>query len=300
LLEEKRAEITSVPKKTFKYGENDRHKVCTLNITFQKYSYTPTRQLDVYYPTQVPTSGKTPILFFSYGGGFVQGARTLPAPADLGYGNLATYFSNKGFITIIPDYRLIPEVSFPGPMEDVRDAIKWILQNDHALRNGNVTEPDTDGIFLMGHSAGGVNVATILFYPGFTEPEVLSKIKGAVLMSPVYNSRPDALIADQDTVDKFWGGSDEFAKRIPYGLLKNTSPEALQKLPKILMVESENDPDSFIAVRKEWQELLDEKTKNKHEVVIAKGHNHISLTWALLTGQGEEWAERVVEWLKSL
>ncbi|KAF5347214.1 hypothetical protein D9758_011046 [Tetrapyrgos nigripes] len=282
LLEAKREEITSTPKKTFSFGPNERHK------------------LDIYYPTEVPSSGKTSVLFFIYGGGWRNGGRTLPPPADLGYGNLATYFSKKGFVTIIPDYRLIPEASFPQPMEDVRDAITYVLENDHVLRNGTVTDPDTDGIFLMGHSAGGVNVATLFEKPGFTDPKVLSKFKAAVLIAPVYNSRPDALIVDPDTAEKFYGGYDGFEKNNPYTWLKEASPETLKMWPKILLVESENDPDSFIAVRKEWQELLDEKTASKHEVVIAKGHNHISITWALLTGQGEEWAEKVVEWLKNL
>ncbi|THV02023.1 alpha/beta-hydrolase [Dendrothele bispora CBS 962.96] len=283
LLEEKRAEITSTPKKTFKYGEAERHK------------------LDIYYPSEAPSTGKTPIIFFIYGGGFAAGDRSQPPPADLGYGNLANYFSRKGFITIIPDYRLMPDVSFPGPMEDVKSAVKWILENDHALRNGNINDPDTDGIFLMGHSAGGVNVATILLYPGLVEREILSKIKGAVIISAVYNFDPQtAPTTAPDVLDKFWGGYEEFQKKSPYALLKNASEEAVGKLPKILMVESENDPDSFITVGTQWQELLDEKTKEKHEKVIAKGHNHISITWALSTGQGEEWAEKVTEWLKGI
>ncbi|KAK7440583.1 hypothetical protein VKT23_016931 [Stygiomarasmius scandens] len=283
LLEEKRAEITSTPKRTFKFGDNERHK------------------LDIYYPSEAPTSGKTPVLFFIYGGGFAAGARSQPPPADLGYGNLAHYFTKKGFITIIPDYRLMPEVTFPGPMQDVKSAIKWVLENDHALRHGNITDPDTDGVFLMGHSAGGVNVATVLLYPEIVDKELLSKIKGAVLISAVYNFDPQlAPTTAPDVLDQFWGGSDEFAKKCPYALLKNASVDTVEKLPKILMVESEADPDSFIAVGTEWQKLLDEKTKEKHDKVIAKGHNHISITWALSTGQGEEWAEKVAEWLKSL
>ncbi|KAJ3898005.1 hypothetical protein F5879DRAFT_981769 [Lentinula edodes] len=33
--------------------------------------------------------------------------------------------------------------------------------------------------------------------------------------------------------------------------------------------------------------------------IIAAGHNHISITFALMSGQGERWAEEVVDWMKA-
>ena len=37
--------------------------------------------------------------------------------------------SKRRILTVIPDYRLYPHVTFPGPVEDVRDAIAWFLVN---------------------------------------------------------------------------------------------------------------------------------------------------------------------------
>lgn len=84
ILETKQADIQATKKETYQYGPTERHK------------------LDVYYPPKTPTSGHPHILFFSYGGGFYMGSRSLPAPADIIYSNLGAFFSKRGFITVIP------------------------------------------------------------------------------------------------------------------------------------------------------------------------------------------------------
>ena len=57
-------------------------------------------QLDVYYPIAPSTSGKTQILVWVYGGGFITGARQMPAPMDLGYACVGAYFARRGFIVL--------------------------------------------------------------------------------------------------------------------------------------------------------------------------------------------------------
>lgn len=55
-------------------------------------------QLDIYYPPAeaLPSSGKTPVLFFTYGGGFFEGDRRLAHPYDLVYANTGAYFAKRG------------------------------------------------------------------------------------------------------------------------------------------------------------------------------------------------------------
>ncbi|KAF7318449.1 Esterase lipase thioesterase family protein [Mycena chlorophos] len=171
LLESRRAEIKDAVK-TYKYGATDRH------------------QLDVYLPSS-QSGTKAPILFFLYGGGFVQGARQLPAPIDLAYGNLGTYFAKHGFVTVVADYQLAPSVTFPAPAEDLRDAVAWVVDNAAEVGSGKV-ELDTEKVFVIGHSAGGVHLLTSLLHPpvlaGPAGDKYKKALKGAVALSPPYRS----------------------------------------------------------------------------------------------------------------
>ncbi|TFY78348.1 hypothetical protein EWM64_g5658 [Hericium alpestre] len=63
-------------------------------------------QIDkVFEPTSGP--GTHPLLFFVPGGGFVGGARQMDD--TLIYCNVGAFFAARGFLTLIPDYRLLPQ-----------------------------------------------------------------------------------------------------------------------------------------------------------------------------------------------
>ncbi|ESK83687.1 esterase lipase thioesterase family protein [Moniliophthora roreri MCA 2997] len=280
LLEKIREQITSTPRRTFKYGQTDRH------------------QMDVYYPQSTTASIKAPIIFFVYGGGFATGSRNLPAPIDLAYANLASYFAQKGFITIIPDYRLLPGVTFPDPAQDVLDAILFTHKRPQIVRHDGV-EGNLDSIFLMGHSAGAVNVTTILLHQDMASSISKVRVKGAVLMSGPYDHNPEETPTSSPAVVEFFGGLDKMKKNCPLGLLKAYPTDKLEALPKILMVEGENEPESFKVVGGTFHEALEELTQQKARRIVADRHNHISLTHALRTGEGEEWAQEAADWMKA-
>ncbi|KAG1718093.1 Alpha/Beta hydrolase protein [Suillus lakei] len=115
ILDERKAEIEKIEHKTFVYDD----KRSTRN------------ELDIYYPlnSTLTKDGKTPILFFVYGGGYSSGSKEFPEPFSMGYRALGSFFAQHGFITIIPDYRLVPEVKFLASSEDIRDAVNWIFTN---------------------------------------------------------------------------------------------------------------------------------------------------------------------------
>lgn len=68
---------------------------------------------------------------------------------------MAEALTSNGFVTVIPDYRVFPEVTFPGFMADPASAAKWV--KDHIFEYGG----DPNRIFLVGHSAGA-HVAVML------------------------------------------------------------------------------------------------------------------------------------------
>ena len=70
------------------------------------YGPLPRNKLDVWVPANAP-AGPLPVIVFFYGGGWVSGDR-----GDYGFAGRA--FAAQGFVTIVADYRLVPEVRFPA------------------------------------------------------------------------------------------------------------------------------------------------------------------------------------------
>ncbi len=249
----------------------------------ESHQYGPTdrHRLDVYYPPN--TRPDTPILVFSYGGGFYIGARTLPAPADIIYHNLSSFFATRGFVTVVPDYRLVDSgVQFPGAAQDVRDAMQWVVDNP--------SFPDSD-IYVLGHSAGAMNMFTILALPELYSPTLHPRIKGAILLSGCYTF--EDMPADmKESVRLYYGEDAEAKRRVPLALLDLASVPT----PRLLLGIGERDIPCLHPAMEKFDEALKAKGVSYDELV-AKGHNHISLVFALGTGQGEEWADDVVKWI---
>lgn len=106
------------------------------------YGEGPRRTLDVYVPEAISgRPGGRPVVIFFYGGSWNSGTRR-------GYAFVGRALAAQGFVTIIPDYRLVPEVRYPSFVEDGAAAVAWARAN--AGRFGG----DPDAIVLAGHSAG--------------------------------------------------------------------------------------------------------------------------------------------------
>ncbi|KAJ7598542.1 alpha/beta hydrolase domain-containing protein [Mycena floridula] len=278
LLEKKRSEILGVPRKTFQYGATERH------------------QLDIYYPPVPASSRKTKVLFWIYGGGFVTGDRNLPETA-LVYANLGAYFARQGIITVIPDYRLVPTVRFPYPARDIRDAIEWIFTHPENLVFGDdIGNPDRHSMAVIGHSAGAVHAFTMLTLPELFSPFVQPNISHIVLSSAPFHFRPNGFQTGVNhIISRYWGNMEEVEMKDPMALLCKLPREALTRLPKILLLEAEYESRWIKSVGKDFCDALSSRAVN-FEKAIMKGHNHISGSWALSTGQGEEWAQEVLNW----
>lgn len=301
LLERRRAEITNIPKRTFKYGATDRHQVFYLLV--KQFLIKTDSQLDIYYPTATSLSrskkNKSPILFFIYGGGFVTGDRTLPSN-DLIHACVGSYFARNGFITVIPDYRLIPNVTFPAPVEDIRDAIKWVLSNPERLTISNATTvPDLDTLFMMGHSAGAFIIATLFLLPEMLASEKFqTKVSGIILVSGTYhfeNVERGSEIFERAV--KIWGSAEALGTNVPLALLEKASPTTLHALPETFMVVGEWEPERVSGSGDDFQKALQSLTNRTIQKLTGFGHNHVSLIWGLGTNEGEAWAEQVVEWI---
>lgn len=146
------------------------------------YAPAPRQKLDVYRPA-APHSAH-PVIVFFYGGSWNRGAR-----AD--YRFVAAALTARGFVVVIPDYRLYPQVRYPLFLEDCAAAVGWTLRNIE--RYGG----DPHRVYLLGHSAGAYNAAMLAL-----DPRWLAGV----------GFRPGAL--------KGWGGLAG-----PYHFLPSTNPE---------------------------------------------------------------------------
>ena len=114
------------------------------------YGADPRQKLDVYVPNRAP--GPLPVVVFFYGGGWSSGEKG-------GYAFAGRSMAAEGFVTVVPDYRLVPQVRFPAFVQDGAAAVAWARA--HAAEYGG----DPDRIVLMGHSAGAYIAAMLAMDP---------------------------------------------------------------------------------------------------------------------------------------
>jgi acetyl esterase/lipase len=112
------------------------------------YGAHPRQRLDVYQPDTA--HAPAPVIVFFYGGNWNAGERR-------NYLFVGEALASKGFVAVIPDYRLYPDVRFPDFLHDCAAATRWTLE--HIAELGG----DPKRLFLMGHSAGAYNAAMLAF-----------------------------------------------------------------------------------------------------------------------------------------
>lgn len=114
------------------------------------YGVLPRQQLDVYRPAQAAPDA--PLAVFFYGGSWSSGDR-----GD--YRFVGEALASRGIVTVVADYRLSPEVSYPAFLEDCALAVKWA--HDNAARLG----ASRQRLYTVGHSAGAYNAAMMALDP---------------------------------------------------------------------------------------------------------------------------------------
>ena len=138
------------------------------------------QQLDVYSPRDAKDR---PVVVFFYGGSWTAGSRGL-------YRFVGAALAERGIVTVVPDYRLYPQVKFPLFVDDGALAVAWVQK--HAQEFGG----DPHRIVLMGHSAGGHEAAFLAY-----DRQLLEKvgahpewIVGLVGLSGPYALAPDTKV----------------------------------------------------------------------------------------------------------
>jgi acetyl esterase/lipase len=114
-----------------------------------RYAPGERHELDIYAPQRTADNSRAaPVVVFIYGGGWKDGDKSQ-------YRFVAAALAARGYLIVVPDYRLFPQVRFPVFLQDNARTVAWTKAN--IARYGG----DPGRIFLMGHSAGAYNVAML-------------------------------------------------------------------------------------------------------------------------------------------
>ena len=147
------------------------------------------QRLDIYLPPSVPLAAApddrqtgsvaTPVVVFFYGGGWRSGRRQ-------DYRFIGEALTSRGYVVVIPDYRVYPDVRFPTFVEDGARAMSWVRSN--ISRYGG----DPDRTFVMGHSAGAHLAALLVTDRSYLEAVGLDRrsVRGFIGLAGPYAFDP--------------------------------------------------------------------------------------------------------------
>ena len=215
----------------------------------EAYGDHPRQQIDIY----TPDGRERPVLLYVPGGGFVSGDKS-------GYRRLGNYFAANGYLTLIGNYRLAPEVQWPAGAEDVAAMIDW------AARQASRLGGDPSKIFVFGQSAGATHAAGALFDPDL-RPRSMAAVRAAVLASGIYRITP----ADSESgiTRYFSADTTTYPQRSPLTHVGRS------ELPLLLVV-AEYDPVFLGQPTLELASAVYTRAGSCPPLIRLCGHNHVS------------------------
>lgn len=151
------------------------------------------------------------MLVFFYGGSWKGGSKE-------DYAFVGQALAAQGFVTVMPDYRLYPEVRFPAFLDDGAAAIAWVRDNIVAYGG------DPRRIVLAGHSAGAYNAVMLGLDHRYlrragVNPQAIRAVAG---LSGPY----DFLPLDEGTAQQVFGEAPDKAATQPITFAGPLSPPA--------------------------------------------------------------------------
>ena len=166
--------------------------------------------LDVYTRPDKSANG---VVIFVHGGYWDSDDKSI-------YPFLADSLTEGGFITVVPNYRLVPSITFPSYVEDLALAVKWTFQNIQSY-GGN---PET--IYLMGHSAGAHIASLVAFDERYLEVLGIkaSNLKGFIGIAGPYDFLP--LAPDDIRSMAALGPQENWEQTQPINFVDGTEPPA--------------------------------------------------------------------------
>jgi acetyl esterase/lipase len=189
--------------------------------------------LDI-YASRAP-GGPRPVIVFLYGGGWTSGTK-----AD--YAWVGATLARRGYVAVVPDYRLYPQAHWPQFLEDCAAAVSWV--REHVASYGG----DPSSLVLMGHSAGAYNAFALAVdrrWLAQVGMDARRDLKAVVGLSGPYTMEPGGSLEDAifdvkhgytEPIDRADGGSPPLLLLIgdqDRAALPSTSDEIAARLQKL-------------------------------------------------------------------
>lgn len=234
--------------------------------------------LDVF--TAAAAAPARPVLIFVHGGGFTAGNKR--AAGSPFYDNIMLWAVKNGFVGVNMTYRLAPQNPWPAAAEDIGAAVAWVAR-EIAARGG-----DPARIFLMGHSAGAVHVASYVSHPQFHKVSG-GGLRGAIMVSGVY----DLTAGPAGAPEKAYFGTDPalYAERSALEGLVAT------KIP-LMIVSAELDPPVFAAQFALLKNATCKGPNGCARALLLPQHSHMSEVYAINT-QDTRLTDQILDFVKT-
>lgn len=165
------------------------------------------QQLDVYQPKHA--SHDSPVVIFFYGGSWDSGSK-----AD--YKFVAEALASHDMVVVVPDYRVYPDVLFPGFMADPARAAQWVKRNIQQFGG------DPERVFLAGHSAGAHIAVMLGVNPEYLAQAALkpADFRGIIGLAGPY----DFLPLKSNRLKQIFGEESQQWKSQPINFVDGTNP----------------------------------------------------------------------------
>ena len=244
-----------------------------------KYGAADRNLLDVFVPETA--ASQRPVLIFVHGGAFTAGNKRGPNASPF-YDNIMLWAVKNGFVGVNTTYRLAPQSPWPAAAEDLAAVVQWVADNASA-RGG-----DPARVYLMGHSAGAVHVASYVSHPEFHKVRG-GGLAGAIMVSGLYNPTAETVGPPEKTY--FGTDASLYAARTSLGGLVAT------KLP-LMITAAELDPPPF---HREFNLLKDAACKAARgcpRSMMLPQHSHMSEVYAINTDD-TRLTDQILEFVKA-
>jgi acetyl esterase/lipase len=243
-----------------------------------KYGTADRNLLDVFMPETA--SPPRPVLIFVHGGAFVAGDRREPGTPF--FDNIMLWAVRNGFVGVNMTYRLAPQANWPAGAEDIGSGVQWVANNIGG-RGG-----DPARIYLMGHSAGAVHVASYVSHPEFYKVKG-GGFAGAILVSGLYNLTAMKL----GDPERAYFGDDpsRYAEESSLQGLATTS------IP-LMIVTAEMDPPVFLRQFELLKDATCKRASGCARALILPQHSHMSEVFSINTAD-TRLTDQILDFVKS-